>query len=180
MMRRVIGIIGPVGAGKDILGKYLSQKIGLPCYPISSIVKEVASSQGLSLDRDSLILLGNKIAQEEGPDALAKILFSRTSGDIIVTGMRQHAQIDFFEKQARLTLIAIDADAHVRFERVQLRGSAGEWGTIEEFLHKEQLENSGKNIQRVFECMQRAQYRVKNESSLDDFYAQADKIIEDL
>ena len=50
--------------------------------------------------------------------------------------------IDYIKKNYNLILLAVDADAELRFNRSVARGKLGEAKTLEEFLENEQKENT--------------------------------------
>lgn len=174
--KHVIGIIGTIGAGKDTAGDYIASKLHIPTFQISSPLKQICQEAGVEPTRDNLIALGTKLAAEHGDGYLADYILERMPQEAIITGMRQLGQIETLRAKASLTLISIDADPAIRFERVTQNAKLGEASNLDEFVSKEIRENSAPNAQRLFECMEMAEYRVVNEGSLEDFYSELDKI----
>jgi dephospho-CoA kinase len=177
MTKEVIGIIGTIGAGKDTAGDYIADKLHIPSFQISSPLKEICLENGIEPTRDNLIALGTRLAEEHGDGYLADYILERMPEKAVITGMRQLGQIATLKASSRLTLIAIDADPSLRFERVRNNGKLGEARNIEEFLAKEHAENSAPNAQRLFECMKLARYRIINDSSLKNLYIKIDDIL---
>ena len=62
-------------------------------------------------------------------------------------------------------------------KRAQSRNKFQEATTLEQFIQDEQNENSGYHIQRVFDCMELADYKIENDSTLEELYHKIDKII---
>lgn len=181
MVRQVIGIIGTIGAGKDTAGRYLTDRFAIPCYQISAPLKEICAERGMELTRENLVALGTELAAEKGETYLAEYIVSHAkSEEIIITGMRQLAQIKFLESSVDLVLIAVDADPSVRYERTVAAGVVSEAKNIDKFIANERAENSAPNVQRLFECMSLADYRVENNGSLRDFYDEIDRVIASL
>lgn len=177
MTKQAIGIIGTIGAGKDTAGDYLGQRLGWPSYQISSPLKELLVESGEELSRENLIALGTKLAHEKGPAYLAEYILAHAPNKLIITGMRQLEQIEYLRSSCDLTIIAIDASPEIRFKRIGQTGKLGEADTLSNFMACEKAENSAPNVQRLFECLKLADLFVKNEGSLEDLYAQLDKLI---
>ena len=181
MTRRVIAIIGTIGAGKDTAGNYLTSKLAIPSYQISAPLKEICAKRGLELTRENLVALGTELAAEKGESYFAEYIISHAIADtIIITGMRQLGQINFLRSRVDMTLIAIDADPAKRYERSKKAAVVGEANTLEEFVAKEQAENSPPNVQRLFECMDLADYHIVNNGTPQELYDEIDRIIESL
>lgn len=176
MTKQIIGIIGTIGAGKDTAGDYIAKKLHIPSFQISSPLKQICADTNIEPTRDNLIALGTKLAKEHGDGYLAEYILERMPERAIITGIRQLGQIAALESLSNLVLISIDADASVRFQRVKSNNKLGEATTLSEFIAREKAENSAPNAQRLFECMDRADYHIVNEGSFEELYAQLDAI----
>jgi dephospho-CoA kinase len=176
-MKNIIGVIGTIGSGKDVVAEYISEKLKIPHYQISSPIKEIALSRGYTIDRPTLIRLGTELAKEKGEDYLAVFLLNKIETTGIISGMRQLKQIDYLKNNSNLTLLSVDSHPKVRFDRAKSRGKLGEAITLEEFIQLEKEENSAPNVQRLFECMAHADYKIDNDSTLEDLYQQVDTIL---
>lgn len=179
-MKRIIGICGPIAAGKDTAATYLSQKLNVSVYEISGILKQLAQARNIPLTRPDLTRFGTQLAREKGDGYLAQLILDQVADIGIVTGIRQLGQIDFFRKNADFFLIGIDAEPTVRFERASQRKKLGEAETLAEFIRQEQAENSAPNVQRLFECMQLADHCLTNNADPDSFYHQLDHLLPNL
>ncbi len=181
MANHVIGIIGPIAAGKDIAGQYLAHQLGLPVYQISAPLKEICAGMGMELTRENLVALGTKLAAEKGESYLAEYIVAKAPEDrIIITGMRQLAQIHYLQSSAGLTLVSIDAQPSLRYERAKTGSRVSEASTLEEFIADEQAENSPPNVQRLFECMKLADHHITNNGSFEELHAALDSLIQQL
>lgn len=168
-MKKIIGIIGPVAAGKDTAAEYLAGKWNIPIFEISAHLKELARSRGIEVNRKNLIELGRELDKGRGHAHLAEKIINKLSevriNLAIITGMRQLAQIEYLREYSNLLLIAVDASHEVRFERATARGKFGEGETLEQFIANEQEENSGP-VQQLFECMKLADCHIVNSGNL--------------
>ena len=177
-MKKTIGIIGPIPSGKDTVAEYISEKLKIPFYVISDILKEIAASRNIPLTRDNLIALGNELAREKGEEYLSKNILEKIKYVGIIVGMRQLGQIQYLKKNSNLVLISVDASPEIRFDRTKKRKKLGEAKNLEDFMRKEMKENSGDNIQRLFECMKLLDYDIENNSTRNHLYKQIDRMLE--
>ena len=178
MMKKILGLIGPIGSGKDSAAKYVGEKLGIPFFQISDALKDIMRERGVTITRETLTVCGTKYAEEFGEDYLAKVILGKIEGAKgVISGMRQVAQIKYLRENSDFYLVAIGTDAKIRFARSKARGKAGDAGTLELFVKNEILENSGGNIQRVFECIKMADTMIINNSSLEDLYKKIDNLL---
>ena len=175
--KAVIGIIGPIGSGKDTVANCVAHRLQVPVYQISQPLKEIARNRGIEPTRENLTELGTTVATEEGEVFLARVLLDQIDKIGVISGMRQLQQIAYLRQNANLVLIAVNADPTIRFERVRLRHKPGEAKTLEEFIKKELDENSGHHVQRLFECLKLADYHIENNFDLDSLYCKVDDIL---
>ena len=176
-MKTVLGISGPISAGKDVAAAYLSAKLGIPAFQTSQPLKDEAERRGIEPTRWNLITLGSTLAKEKGEGYLGKLLLEKIDAAGIISGIRQLDQVEFLRHETHFFYIGIDAPAQIRFDRAQLRNKLGEQRTLENFLLAEQAENEPPNIQRLFDCMKLVDYTIQNVGSLEDFYLKLDALI---
>lgn len=177
-MKTIIGIIGTIGAGKDTVAEYISGKLSIPSYQISQPLKDIAQERGIEPIRENLIQIGSDLVKEKGAGFLAELCLEKIPGDVgIVTGIRVLEVIDYFRKNSNFILLAIQADSEIRFKRSKDRNKAGEAETLESFVENEKRENSPPNAQRLFECLELADYTINNNGSSDELFAHADEFL---
>ena len=176
-MKRIIGFVGPICSGKDTAGDYVAEKIGIYHYQISKPLIEEAKARRVTLSRKEITEFGTQLAREKGEHYLAEILLERVEKTGTITGMRQLEQVAYLRNNSQFTLVSVDCPVEIRFQRAKDRRKIVEALTLQEFVHDEHEENSGKNVQRVFECMKLADYHVSNDSNLSSFYLQIDYIL---
>jgi len=175
--KTVIGIIGPIGSGKDTAAEYVAEKLHVSYFQISAPLKDIVRERGLEPTRENLVTLGRATAREFGAEYLAKILLSKIKDVGVISGMRQLAQIDYLRNNARLILVAVDAEPRIRFQRSKGRGKLGEATTLKSFVEKERAENSAPHVQRLFECMKLADELVANDLDVRSFYRKLDEML---
>ena len=178
-MKTVICIIGPIGSGKDTAAEYIVSKLGIPSFQISQVLKDFAKEWGLEPTRENLIKVGNKLAEENGPEFTVKVLMDKTSDNLLlITGARRTEVIDYLRHNYNLILLAITSDPKIRFERCVVRNKLGEAKTLTEFIENEIKENSAPNTERLFECMKVADYTIPNDTDLKTFSSKIDSFLE--
>ena len=111
MLDTIIGIIGPIGSGKDSAAEYIAVKLGSTVHQISQPLKAIAHERGIEPTRENLIALGKNLAKVKGEDYLAKYLVGHMSGVGVISGMRQVAQIEYLRKHRKFILIPSTARA---------------------------------------------------------------------
>jgi dephospho-CoA kinase len=175
-MKKVIGVTGTNASGKDTVAEYISKKLGIKKFEMSKPLKDFARARGLELTRENLISLGSEVAEREGLDYLAKIVLEGIQDVGVVAGVRQLPQIEYLKSNAELVLISVDADPYTRFLRSTERQSIIEQETVEDFVQKENEEGSS-NIQRHFDCMEAADYKISNDGTLEELEEKVDQIL---
>ena len=178
MKKKVIGIVGTIGAGKDTVGDYIAKKLGIPSFQISSPLKAILLEREQELTRENLVRIGNELASEKGEGYLAEYIIEHAPNRLIITGIRQLGQISYLRSSSDLILISVDATPEIRFDRVKNNSKVIEAKNLAEFIEHEKAENSAPNIQRLFECMKHAEYQIRNEGSIDDLYSQLDCMLQ--
>lgn len=176
-MRKVIAVVGKIGAGKDEAAAYLSKKLGWPVFKISDPLKQELKRLGKEINRENLAQLGTKWSQERGDDYLARIVFENHNGNLIFSGPRQLGQLNYLKKNSDLKIIAITADDKLRFERVTSRNSVKEAKTFNDFIKDEIDNDASDGANQVIKWIDNAHCTIQNNDSLDNMYRELDKII---
>jgi len=175
----IIGLTGTFASGKDTVADYL-EKRGFEHFSLSDEIREVAAKRGIEATRDNLRELGNSLRDEFGADYLPKRALKKAKSDkILISSIRQPAEINFLRKQKDFILIGINAPIEVRFERLKKRDRFGDPRTLEELKEKEEkeMQSGGKNVQKLHECMESADYVVINDGNFDKLYKEVDRVL---
>lgn len=177
--RRLIGLTGTNGAGKSEVAKYFMRK-GYKYFSLSDLLREELKRRGKEITRDNLIRLGNELRLRSGSDILARMLMERVreiEDPIIIDSLRNPAEINYFRQQGNFLLIAVDAPVEIRFARVKSRGRNESAEDLEEFIAKEREEMSeASEAQQLQKCLEMADIKIWNDGSLEQLYAQLEKI----
>lgn len=176
--KRIIGIIGTIGSGKDTVADYISRKLNIPAFEVSQPLKDLAKERGIEPFRENLIKLGTEVSKERGPSFFIDTLANKTSENlIIITGARIPAVVEYMRGNYDLILLSITAETEIRFKRSIDRNKLGEATTLTEFINREQKENSAPNEQRLFDCLTLADYSIENNGNMEELKGKVDEFL---
>jgi len=174
---RLIGLTGTNGAGKGEAAAYLEKK-GYIYFSLSDVIREKLKEDGLEASRDNLIRKGNDLRKQGGPDILARLVMDRVRGRAVIDSIRNPKEVEYLKKQRRFILIAIDAPAAIRFERVQKRGRDESARTLAEFVRKEAEENGSDAAgQQLRGCLALADRTIINDGTLEELGRQLEELL---
>jgi dCMP deaminase len=131
----IIGLTGRNCAGKGEAANYL-QKSSFIYYSLSDILREDLVKAGLPETRENLIAFGKKLREEKGLGVLALQVLEKIDPDknYVIDSIRHPEEVLALKKNKDFFLIAVHANADLRFERIQKRGRQGDVKTLEEFV----------------------------------------------
>lgn len=172
---RLIGLTGTNGAGKGEVASYL-QKKGYDYVSLSDEIREDLRRRGKGGSRDQLISAGNVLRRRYGADILARRVMKKVRNQTVIDSIRNVSEVSFLRRQGDFILVAVDAPAKLRFERVQKRGRAESASTIEEFIAKEKEEmTGGSGAQQLRRCLDLADLTIINDGTLEALHHQIEE-----
>jgi dephospho-CoA kinase len=180
-----IGVAGTAGAGKDTASDIIARLFEARNISTSEVVRAVTRHvYDLPSDfnpvRDQLYEVANFLRNEVDPAFTVKIcmLKARTAGVsyALISGLRSMGEADAIREQGGI-IIGVDADPHVRYERMSARARDTEsQKTFEQFLAQDMYENkgltetgSGRGIRYIIDD---ADVVIQNDGSLEALEAQ--------
>ncbi len=179
MPKIILGFTGPIASGKDVCKKYLESKYEAKSFRFSSILRDVLNRLSVPTSRENIITLSTWARQTFGQDLLAKVIASDANNSpaslVVVDGVRRLPDLEYLNRIPGFILISIDADPKIRFDRARFRNeNIGDSNkTFEDFLADHQKETE----LTIPEVMATAKHHLNNNGSVEDLYAQIDKII---
>jgi dephospho-CoA kinase len=174
---RLIGLTGTNGGGKGEAAEFF-KKHGYAYHSLSDILREELTRRGEAITRDNLIKTGNALRGRYGADILARRVMRRVRGKSVIDSIRHPQEIAFLKKRKGFLLLAVDAPAAVRFERVRRRGRDESAATLEAFIRKEQEEMTDRpEGQQLHRCLELADRTVVNDSTRDAFHRQLEEFL---
>lgn len=114
----IIGLVGPIRAGKTTIAKYLVEKYGYIHASNSQVLVNILVSLNMSPTREHMQLLGNSIFEQLGNDAIANFRVKTLgSNKLVIDGIRYIEEIDCYKQIKDFKLIAVNASLDERFRR---------------------------------------------------------------
>ncbi|MCH8821809.1 AAA family ATPase [Patescibacteria group bacterium] len=178
----IIGVVGPLGAGKSSIVEYLENK-GFAFYRLSDVIRE-KSGRG-HLDRESLQNLGNELRKKYGLGILAKEVWKKIkfkNERIVIDGLRNPGEVSFFRKKNYFYLVSVIADKDIRFQRLKKRASVRDPKTKKEFLDNENrdLKDKERFGQQTKDTMKFADFEIINNGSILQLYQKIDSVLKSI
>ena len=143
---KVIGLVGPIGSGKDTVSDYISKKYAYKVIVMGDIVREIATELGRGHMRDDLQLTQREIVAKYGMEYFAKRVVEKIRTNkwenVIINGIRrpEDAAVPKREFGKDMVVALVDALPQIRFERLKARKRQGDPNTMEEFHRQEENE----------------------------------------
>jgi dephospho-CoA kinase len=189
----IIGITGPISAGKGKVAEFFRDK-GFVHHSFSSEIREVAKERGIEITRVNLGKLGGDLCKEgAGGSILGSRILSMIQKEVkkgkkrfAIEGIRDVEEIGLFRQHAlenrpmRFVLIGVDAPQKVRFERMLSRKRHGDPQTFAEFKRIDDREIKGGHGQEVAKCMKMADYVIQNDGTLDELRRKVEEVAKEI
>jgi dephospho-CoA kinase len=181
-LKKVIGVVGDIGSGKDAVLKYLNSKYGIPYLSTGDIVRQIAEREGVEATRENLETISRQCFQDMGKGCFVKMaaseIINRGWSIAGISGVRSPDDVevmkDMFGKN--FVLIRVDIkDPRLRFERLRRRNEERDPQTYEDFLlqdSREELTFKISNAERM------ADYTLSNDGPLQDLHRHIDLLVE--
>lgn len=176
----ILGFVGLPCVGKGTAIEYLVKKHGFFYSSTSDEIREEIRRRGQEITRDSLQRTAGEMRQKHGPDIWARRAWEKvlaSSKDrAVVDAIRAVAEIEFLKEQSGFKLVAVSANAKIRFQRMKARHREGDPQTWQEFLAMEERDRhaEGRNIDT---CLQMADFELKNNGIIEELEKKLEKIL---
>ena len=178
----IIGITGTIGAGKGTLVEYLVKEKNFVHYSVRGFLIAEITKQNLPVNRDSMVVVANQLREKNTPSYIIDCLFEEAKQcgkNAVIESIRSVGEVEALRKKDNFYLLAIDADPKIRYERIVKRNSETDSVSYSEFLANEQREMNATdpNKQNLNRCIEMADYRLYNNSSINELYEEVKEFI---
>ena len=176
----IIGVTGTLGAGKTTTANYLKSR-GFKYFSVREFIAQEVERRGLTINRDSLVSVGNELRAEYGPAYIVSSLskeVAQTESGAVIESIRAVGEAEELKNQGGY-LLAVTANPKLRYERARLESSATTPGNFEEFIKQEEREMTSTDPakQNIAAVMLRADYQILNNGTMADLENQIDAVI---
>ena len=178
----LVGLTGRNASGKSTFVEWFSAK-GLRSVSCSDSIRAWLAEQGIESTREALIEGGRELRRQGGGGVLAEMLLDILSGDdAVVDSIRTPAEVQALRKRGDFFLIEVRADEDSRWERMNLRGRAGDPVDKQVFLKQEEAEASSKDEagQALDATAELADISIDNDGTLEELEMKLEEVWSDL
>jgi dCMP deaminase len=176
----IVGLTGKNGSGKTAVSEYLKSR-GFEYYSLSDEIREEIRRRGLKITREILIEVGNELREKLGPGILAERIRSHLEDDrnYVIDSIRNPHEVEALRRCRNFTLLALEADEKVRFERSRQRGRENAAQTFQKFVEEEarELDSSDPASQQLHATCRKADLVVDNNGTLEELHRRLDEVI---
>lgn len=176
----VMGTAAYCGSGQDTLADEIVKRYGFTKYSMGDFIRAIAKDRSIKLSRENLQMirkeLDGKFDRSYIPTQIAgKILVNNRN--IVITGLRTLEELAIFKKKLDLYFIFVFADKEIRFQRLLNRA------TDRDPVSRESFEKQCESESRLFdvaELEKQCDYHLECNMNLEEFQANAGKILRDI
>jgi dephospho-CoA kinase len=176
----ILGLVGEIASGKDTVAAYLNKKHHSQTISFSKPLRDILDRIFLPQTRENLAWLGYDLRQRFGQDVLAKTItqeaIKNKSNIVVLPNVRLPQDIKYFKKMPGFYLVAIEAEAKTRYQRLIKRSQNADdksksW---QQFLKDAKLptETSIRKIAR------QSKYKIDNNGDFKNLYQQIESLIQ--
>lgn len=177
----IIGVAGPICSGKDSLGRIFAEK-GFELISTGDIIREEMRKEGIEITRENLQKFAGEMRKKEGlsypSNKLSRIL--KADKNYFVQGFRNDDETREFKKIGKL--IALDAPAKLRFERMKARNREKDPTDFDKFLEIDKMELYGYGEKgfgfNIKKCMDMADHLIVNDGSEEDLRKKVEDLLD--
>ena len=181
----IIGVVGQIASGKGVLVDYLIKKLGFISFSLSSILHDEIKKKNIKkFTRRTLQDMGDELRRRYGNDVLAqriiKAIKEQKKDTVVIEGVRNPAEIEFFKKNQNFILIGVKASRELRFKRLLSRGKSWDPKNWNDFLRVDRRDlgiDQDKSGQQVRKCLTYCNYVLTNNKDLKDFEKKIGKLM---
>ena len=187
-MKKVIGLTGTIGAGKNLVKEILIRRFNCYHVTLSEVIRGELEKKKGKFNRTSLQDMGNELRQKYGGYILAMLAIEYLSRDkelVIIDGIRNPAEGQWLRKKfgSKFVWVGIDAPEQMRFERVQARAGFRDPKTLEEFVvmdKRDKGEGEPEWGQQVARCLEQADYKIINDGTAEQLESKVEEMMKQI
>jgi len=165
----IVGLVGFIGSGKDIVADYLVDKYGFRKFTMSDIIKEELKKLNKPINREEMQKLSIEYKAKHGNSVWAKKSIEYIKKNkwqkAVISGLRDTQEIPVFKSAGKFILVFIDAKLDVRLSRLIKRASEKDVASKEELIVQEKREMVIFDLYRDYKKYY--DYKIENNTTLE-------------
>ena len=175
----IIGLVGEIASGKTTATDYLVKKYGAEPYKFSNMLRDILVRLHQETTRENLQKLSTAVRQLFGENVMSKAIVRDLAGAstplVVAEGIRRLSDIEYLKEFPNFVIVAVDADARTRYERITQRSENADdrAKTWDDFVRESQQEPE----QKIREVMNAAKYVLDNNGTIEKFYIEIDALM---
>lgn len=181
----IIGITGTLGAGKGTIVEYLVKEKGFTHYSVRGFISEEIVRRGMTVNRDNMVIVANDLRTTNSPSYIVDCLFeeARSTGkNCVIESIRTPGEVVSLRSKGNFYLLAVDADAQTRYQRIYLRQSETDAISFETFVANEsrEMNSNDPNHQNLRMCIEMADFVFNNDGSVHDLELMVGAVLDEI
>jgi dephospho-CoA kinase len=177
-MVKIIGLTGSIGAGKDVVSKYLVSKYGYKQVTVGDVVRAAMNEKGIELTRENSDKFSQEMRDKHGVTYWISQCVKKAKDEkyekAIIDGVRLPSDHETIKEAFgnNYILFKVDAKPLIRFERLQSRGRADLPKDLAQFESQEKSQNE---MFKLNETFNQANAVIDNSTTLENLYKNTDE-----
>lgn len=181
----IVGVTGTIGAGKGTVAELLQAAYGFTLFSVRAYLERELQRRGTESNRDTMTALANEIRAEHGSSFIIEQLYAEAvehGGNAVIESIRTVGEIEYLRTLPHFTLIGVDADALLRYERIRARGASTDTVSYETFLAQEKRESESDDpgVQNLVACLSRANAIIDNSGTKANLGSAISHVMQDV
>jgi len=177
----VLGITGTLGAGKGTIVDYLIRNENYVHFSVRGFLLKEINKRKLEPNRDSMVKVANDLRAKHGASYIVEQLYeeaAKKGQNAIIESIRTTGEIDALRQKGGFFMIAVDADARIRYQRIQQRGSETDNVDYDTFIANEnrEMESDDPGRQNLMKCIELSDFAIENNGTFQQLYDQIVRI----
>lgn len=175
----IIGVTGPLGAGKDTAADYIAEKLNTTHISGGDVLREMLRGLGLDPKKSALGDFGTFLRTHYGGNIIPQLAEAQ-AGDVehlVYSGFRSQAEA--LDRKKHGVVVYIDAPLELRYSRVENRARAHDSAHLEDLKKLDHQEHRSaapmaENLEAVREI---ADVVIVNDGTLEQLHQKLDEFI---
>jgi dephospho-CoA kinase len=177
MLPQIIGLVGPIRAGKTTVSSYLARRYGYHLASNSELLRLIAINLEIDPTRSNLKRLGDAIFSVLGNETLAKYRIGKTEEfPIIVDGIRYVEEVRAYAEVSSFRLLGVTADDQQRYQRTIALAHQGK--DLDITPNAFDLLSGARSEESIPMLLKMADHVIKNDGSMESLENAIESIME--